>query len=227
VGFVVQRRSVAEFCPIAFFQRHKKTENRIYSMIKFTFYLFALILIFAASRVITVKNPVHAALFLVLAFFSSAAIWLLLQAEFLAIALVLVYVGAVMVLFLFVVMMLDINFAKLREGFVSHLPVATVVGALILIEMILVVWAWQKEIPELATTAAESLPNTKALGQVLYTDYVYPFEIAAAILLVAMIAAIALTMRKRRQKSQKPEQQMSVRRTERVRLVKMPAESKD
>jgi NADH-quinone oxidoreductase subunit J len=197
----------------------------INNMIKFIFYLFALILIFAASRVITVKNPVHAALFLVLAFFSSAAIWLLLHAEFLAIALILVYVGAVMVLFLFVVMMLDINFARLREGFVRHLPVAAIVGALILLEMVLVVWSLQVPMPEVA---ADALPNTEALGQVLYTQYVYPFEIAAVILLVAMIAAIALTLRPRRQtKTQKPEQQVSVRRSERVRLVKMPAESKE
>ncbi len=196
-------------------------------MIKFTFYLFSLILIFAASRVITVKNPVHAALFLVLAFFSSAAIWLLLQAEFLAMALILVYVGAVMVLFLFVVMMLDINISRLREGFVSHLPVAVLVGTIILVEMILVVWTWQNPVAEVATAFAVQ-PNTEALGQVLYTYYVYPFEIAAAILLVAMIAAIALTMRKRSQKSQKPEQQVSVRRSDRVRLVKkMSAESKD
>jgi NADH-quinone oxidoreductase subunit J len=195
-------------------------------MIKFTFYLFALILIFAASRVITVKNPVHAALFLVLSFFSSAAIWLLLQAEFLAIALILVYVGAVMVLFLFVVMMLDINFTQLREGFVRHLPVAGIVGALILLEMILVVSAWHQVIPP--EMAADALPNTQALGQVLYTEYVYPFEIAAVILLVAMIAAIALTLRPRRQtKAQKPEEQVSVRRSERVRLVQMPAESKE
>ncbi|MDM8557255.1 NADH-quinone oxidoreductase subunit J [Candidatus Parabeggiatoa sp. HSG14] len=196
-------------------------------MIKFTFYLFALILIFAASRVITVKNPVHAALFLVLAFFSSAAIWLLLQAEFLAIALILVYVGAVMVLFLFVVMMLDINFSKLREGFVSHLPVAATIGVLILLEMVLVVWAWQKEIPEVAATVAEK-PNTVALGEVLYTQYVYPFEIAAVILLVAMIAAIALTMRPHtRAKYQKPEEQVRVKRSDRIRLVNMPSESKD
>lgn len=195
-------------------------------MINFTFYFFALILIFAAYRVITVKNPVHAALFLVLAFFSSAAIWLLLQAEFLAIALILVYVGAVMVLFLFVVMMLDINFSQFRDGFVRHLPIAMIVGALILIEMILVVGAWQQIPPP--EVAAAALPNTKALGQVLYTDYVYPFEIAAAILLVAMIAAIALTMRPHtRSKHQKPEQQVKVRRSDRVRLVNMPAESKD
>ncbi len=195
-------------------------------MVKFTFYLFALILIFAASRVITVKNPVHAALFLVLAFFSSAAIWLLLQAEFLAIVLILVYVGAVMVLFLFVVMMLDINLAPLREGFVRYMPVAVLVGAVILLEMILVVGVWHHPLPPEA--AMTTLPNTEALGQVLYTDYVYPFEIAAAILLVAMIAAIALTMRPHtRAKYQKPEQQVNVRREERVKLIKMPAETKE
>ncbi len=193
-------------------------------MIKFTFYLFSLILIFAAVRVITVKNPVHAALFLVLTFFSSAAIWLLLRAEFLAIVLVLVYVGAVMVLFLFVVMMLEINFSKLREGFVNNLPVALVVGILILLEMVFVVGAWQSiPPPEIA-----GVPNTVALGQVLYTDYVYPFEIAAALLLVAMIAAIALTMRPHnRAKYQKPEQQVSVKREDYVRIVNMPSEPKD
>jgi NADH-quinone oxidoreductase subunit J len=193
-------------------------------MITFTFYLFAIILIGAAFSVITVKNPVHAALFLVLAFFSSAAIWLLLQAEFLAIALVLVYVGAVMVLFLFVVMMLDINFSKLREGFVNYLPVAIIVGALILVEMIFVVGAW----PHVSSSeVATNIPNTVALGKVLYTNYVYPFEIAAAILLVAMIAAIALTMRPHtRAKYQKPEEQVKVRREDRIRIVKMPAESK-
>jgi len=194
-------------------------------MIIFTFYLFAIILIGAAFSVITVKNPVYAALFLVLAFFSSAAIWLLLHAEFLAIALVLVYVGAVMVLFLFVVMMLDINYSKLREGFVNYLPIATIVGALILVEMIFVVSAW----PHVSASAvATNIPNTAALGQVLYTNYVYPFEIAAAILLVAMIAAIALTMRPHtRAKYQKPEEQVKVRREDRIRIVKMPAESKD
>lgn len=193
-------------------------------MIKFTFYLFALILIFAAFRVITVRNPVHAALFLVLAFFSSAAIWLLLHAEFLAIALILVYVGAVMVLFLFVLMMLDINVAPLREGFVRYLPVAAFVGALILVEMILVLGAW----PDVATTAPVG-SNTKVLGFALYTEYVYPFEIAAVILLVAMVAAIALTMRPHtRAKYQKPDQQVRVRPEDRVRLVKnMSAETKD
>ncbi len=194
-------------------------------MIKFTFYLFALILIFAASRVITVRNPIHAALFLVLAFFSSAAIWLLLHAEFLAIALILVYVGAVMILFLFVLMMLDINVAPLREGFVRHLPVAAFVGVLILVEMILVLAGWHQAPPP---EVAAALPNVKALGLVLYTDYVYPFEIAAAILLVAMVAAIALTMRPHtRAKYQNPDEQVRVRREDRVRLVKMQSESKE
>lgn len=193
-------------------------------MIKITFYLFSLVLIFAASRVITVKNPVHAALFLVLAFFSSAAIWLLLQAEFLAIVLILVYVGAVMVLFLFVLMMLNVNFDTLREGFVRHLPVAALVGVVILAEMILVVGAWDHAVP----TAVAAGSNTAALGSVLYTEYVYPFEIAAAILLVAMIAAIALTMRPHnRSKYQKPEQQVTVRREDRLKIIKMDAETKD
>jgi NADH-quinone oxidoreductase subunit J len=193
-------------------------------MIKFTFYLFSLILIFAASRVITVKNPVHAALFLVLAFFSSAAIWLLLQAEFLAIVLILVYVGAVMVLFLFVLMMLNVNFDTLREGFVRHLPVAALIGVVILAEMVLVVGAWEHAAP----TAIATGSNTAALGSILYTEYVYPFEIAAAILLVAMIAAIALTMRPHnRSKYQKPEQQVMVRREDRIKIVKMDAETKD
>ncbi len=195
------------------------------SMITFTFYLFGLILIASAVSVITVKNPVHAALFLVLGFFSSAAIWLLLQAEFLAIALVIVYVGAVMVLFLFVVMMLDINLSKLREGFVNYMPVATIVGILILVEMIFVVGAW----PEVTSSEiATNIPNTVALGKVLYTNYVYPFEIAAVILLVAMIAAIALTMRPHtRAKYQKPEEQVKVRSQDRIRIVKMPSESKE
>jgi len=194
-------------------------------MITFTFYLFALILIFAATRVITVKNPVHAALFLVLAFFSSAAIWLLLHAEFLAIALIIIYVGAVMVLFLFVVMMLDIHFVRLKEGFIRYFPLAATVGAIILLEMILVINTFS--VPQPQSSSEATLPNTHLLGQVLYTEYVYPFEIAAVILLVAMIAAIALTMRPRRQKSQRPEQQVSVQREARVRLVNLPSEPKE
>lgn len=196
---------------------------------KFLFYLFAAILIFAATRVITVRNPVHAVLFLVLAFFTSAALWLLLEAEFLAITLVLVYVGAVMVLFLFVVMMLDINVAPLREGFTKYLPVGVVVASLIVLEMGLVLGS-----RFFATTNfAEPLPhspdysNTKALGEVLYTNYVYPFEIAAVILLVAIIAAITLTLRQRPEtKYQDPARQINVRRDERLRMVKMASEKK-
>jgi NADH-quinone oxidoreductase subunit J len=192
-------------------------------MIKFTFYLFALILVAAATGVITVRNPVHAVLFLVLAFFSSAAIWLLLHAEFLAIALIIVYVGAVMVLFLFVVMMLDIHFVRLKEGFIRYFPWAAAVGAIILLEMILVINTFSISQPSSQAT----LPNTHLLGQVLYTEYVYPFEIAAVILLVAMIAAIALTMRPRRQKMQQPAQQTRVQREARVRLVNLPSQPKE
>ncbi len=197
---------------------------------KFLFYVFAIVLIFAAVRVITVRNPVHAALFLVLAFFNSAALWMLLQAEFLAITLVLVYVGAVMVLFLFVVMLLDINLAPLREGFMRYLPVGAAVAFIIVVEMGLVVW-WSRffagESYHLIQQPA-GYSNTKELGQALYTVYVYPFEIAAVILLVAIIAAIALTMRKRPEttKYQDPAQQVLVKRSDRIRLVKMPAEKK-
>jgi len=196
---------------------------------KFLFYVFAIVLIFAAVRVITVRNPVHAALFLVLAFFNSAALWVLLQAEFLAITLVLVYVGAVMVLFLFVVMMLDINLAPLREGFMRYLPVGAAVALIIEVEMGLVVGSrfFASEQYQLVQQPA-GYSNTKVLGEALYTVYVYPFEIAAVILLVAIIAAIALTMRKRPEttKYQDPAQQVLVKRSDRIRLVKMPAEKK-
>ena len=196
---------------------------------KFLFYLFAAILVFAALRVITVRNPVHAVLFLVLAFFNSAALWVLLQAEFLAITLVLVYVGAVMVLFLFVVMMLDINLTPLREGFIKYLPVGAAVGLIIVVEMGLVVGSrfFASEQYRLVQQPA-GYSNTKELGQALYTVYVYPFEIAAVILLVAIIAAIALTMRKRPETTlyQDPAQQVLVKRSDRIRLVKMPAEKK-
>ena len=209
-------------------------------MIKIIFYLFATILVSAASSVMSVRNPVHAALSLVLAFASSAAIWLLLQAEFLAIALVLVYVGAVMILFLFVVMMLDINFAPLREGFARYLPIGLVVGIIILTEMVLVVKVLNQPLPTAPQQTAtlessqnqpilEKKPsNTSQLGKALYTQYVYPFEIAAIILLVAMVAAIALTMRPRRwSKYQPPEAQVNVSRQDRIRLVSMPSEPKD
>lgn len=190
------------------------------------FYVFAGILVFAAFRVITVRNPVHAAMFLVLAFFNSAALWLLLEAEFLAITLVLVYVGAVMVLFLFVVMMLDINVAALRAGFAKYLPLGAAVALVLVVEMALVVSS-QFLGPDHSTPArhAADYSNTKELGGVLYTDYVYPFEVAAVILLVAIIAAIVLTMRRRPEtKSQNPSQQVLVRREDRVRLVRMAAE---
>ena len=196
---------------------------------KFLFYLFAAILVFAAVRVITVRNPVHAVLFLVLAFFTSSALWLLLEAEFLAITLVLVYVGAVMVLFLFVVMMLDINVAPLREGFTRYLPVGVVVAMVIILEMGVLLTS------DSGFFSADRFPaplpkpadfsNTEQLGQVLYTAYIYPFEIAASILLVAIVAAIALTLRQRPEtKYQQPSRQVNVDRRDRVRLVKMAAE---
>ncbi len=194
------------------------------------FYFFAAMLVFAALRVITARNPVHSALFLVLAFFTAAALWMLLEAEFLAIALVLVYVGAVMVLFLFVVMMLDINLERMREGFWSNLPLALTVGGLMVVEMIFVLGG---RYFGLATLPAPGEPgagysNTRELGRILYTDYAYPFELAAVVLLVAIIAAIALTMRKRKDtKYQSPSEQIAVKREDRVRLVSMRSEKKD
>ncbi|MEO8508621.1 MAG: NADH-quinone oxidoreductase subunit J [Betaproteobacteria bacterium] len=192
----------------------------------FIFYAFAAILIFAALRVVTTRNPVHATLWLVLCFFTAAGLWLLLKAEFLAIALVLVYVGAVMVLFLFVVMMLDVNFDNLRSNFRSYIPVGATVGALVLLEMALVVVG-----SSVAGDVAPPTPegsNTKALGRLIYVDYVYPFEIAAVVLLVAIIAAIALTHRTRREsKYQDPAQQVKVRRQDRIRLLDLPAEKKE
>jgi NADH-quinone oxidoreductase subunit J len=185
-----------------------------------TFYAFAAILIFAALRVVTTRNPVHAALWLVLSFFSAAGIWLLLQAEFLAIAL--------MVLFLFVVMMLDVNFEKMRERFRSYIPVAFVVGALVLFEMALVVWGAYSGDRAVPPEASASYSNTKALGMLIYTEYAYPFELAGFLLLVAIIAAIALTHRRRREtKYQNPAAQVRVRRDERLRIVQMPAEKRE
>ncbi|OFZ84187.1 MAG: NADH:ubiquinone oxidoreductase subunit J [Betaproteobacteria bacterium RBG_16_66_20] len=189
------------------------------------FYLFAAILVLAALRVITARNPVHAALFLVLAFFTASAIWLLLRAEFLAITLVVVYVGAVMVLFLFVVMMLDINLERLREGFWQYLPLGAAVGVLMAAEMAAVlVGRWfGLSTPPRALPAGYS--NTKELGRLIYTDYAYAFEIAAVVLLVAIIAAIALTLRGRKDaRSQDPSQQVRTRRADSVRLVKMAPE---
>ena len=193
------------------------------------FYFFATVLVFAAFMVITIRNPVKAALFLVLAFFSAAGLWLLLQAEFLAIALVLVYVGAVMVLFLFVVMMLDINQARMREGFGEYLPIGGLVAVLLVLEMAFILASGPfgtQQMPEPAALPANH-SNTRALGRLLYTTYVYPFEIAALILLVAIVAAIALTLRRRKDsKYQDPATQLRARRDERVRLVKMPSEKK-
>ena len=188
------------------------------------FYVFATILVLAALRVITARNPVHAALFLVLAFFTASAIWLLLRAEFLAIALVVVYVGAVMVLFLFVVMMLDINLERLREGFWRNLPAALVVGGLMAFEMISVLAYRVFGMPQ-PNEKPLSYSNTKELGRLIYTEYAYAFEIAAVVLLVAIIAAIALTLRGRKDaRSQDPSQQVRARREDRVRLVKMAPE---
>ena len=190
------------------------------------FYLFAAILVFAALRVITVRNPVHAALWLVCSFFTAAAIWLLLGAEFLAIVLVLVYVGAVMVLFLFVIMMLDVNFDELRRHFRSYLPVGAAVGALVLLEMVLVILSGTPATPSGAPMPPGS--NTAALGRLLYLDYVFAFELAAVLLLVAIVAAIALTWRRRREtKRQDPADQVKVRREDRVRLVTMPVERRE
>jgi NADH-quinone oxidoreductase subunit J len=193
------------------------------------FYVFAALMLFAAFKVITARNPVHAALYLVLAFFQAAAIWILLKAEFLAITLVLVYVGAVMVLFLFVVMMLDINLDGVRQGFWKHFPLAGTVGAIIALEMSYVLMGGFREPPKAASLPASAIgqiaaqvSNTKELGKVLYSDYIYPLEIAAVILLVAIIAAIALTLRARKDsKSQNPSEQVRVKRADRVTLVKM------
>jgi len=193
------------------------------------FYCFAAILVFAAFRVITVRNPVHAALFLVLAFFSSACVWILLEAEFLAIVLVLVYVGAVMVLFLFVVMMLDINLAPLREGFTRYLGLGAAVAVLIVVQLLLVLGSdrFGLERTGAPVRRAADYSNTEELGVLLYTVYAYPFEIAAVVLLVAIIAAISLTMRRRPGiKAQNPAEQVAVHRSDRVRLVKMRSESR-
>ena len=188
------------------------------------FYLFAAVVVFAALRVITARNPLHAVLFLVLAFVSSAGIWLLLEAEFLAITLVLVYVGAVMVLFLFVVMMLDINLEQLRKGFWQWLPAGALLATLIVVQMVWVLGDKASSAGMTAVKHAADYSNTKELGRLIYTDYVYPFELAAVLLLVAMVAAIALTFRRRRDsKSQNISQQVNVKRADRVRLVSIPS----
>ena len=191
------------------------------------FYFFSIVLLFAAFRVITARNPVYAVLYLVLAFFQASALWLLLKAEFLAIALVLVYVGAVMVLFLFVVMMLDIDIERAREGFWKHFPLAAVVGVLIVLEMAAVLMGGFRVNEEPHTTAlvgqaARDFSNTRELGKLLYTQYLYPLEVAAAILLVAMIAAIALTLRQRKDsKHMNAADQIAVKAKDRMTVIKM------
>jgi NADH-quinone oxidoreductase subunit J len=191
----------------------------------FLFYVFAAILLGAALRVVTTRNPVHAALSLVLAFFTASGLWLLLRAEFLAITLLLVYVGAVMVLFLFVVMMLDIDIERLREGFWRNLPVAVVVGGIMAFELVAMLASRHFGAAVGTRVVPAGYSNTRELGRVLYTQYVYAFEIAAVILLVAIIAAIALTLRRRKDtKALDPAVQLAARRAERVRLVSMPAE---
>jgi NADH-quinone oxidoreductase subunit J len=196
------------------------------TMAEILFYAFSAVLVVAAVGVITARNPVHAALFLVFAFFNSAVLWLLMEAEFLAIVLVLVYVGAVMVLFLFVVMMLDVNLAQLREGFTRYAPLGILIAALVVVEIGSVVWV--KHLggtPATALTTVDGYSNTRALGELLYTKYLYPFELAAVILLVAIIAAIVLTMRRRvGLKAQDITKQVSVHAADRVRIVKMKSE---
>lgn len=197
-------------------------------IIEILFYTFSLVMLAAAVMVISSRNPVYSALFLVLAFFSCAAIWLLLEAEFLAIILVLVYVGAVMVLFLFVVMMLDINLAPLKEGFIRYLPAGILVAALMATELLLVVWAKGRfdlaAFPAPMRQAAD-YSNTTEIGKWLYTNYLLPFEVAGVILLVAIIAAVALTLRQRTEaKRQDISEQVRVTRDERVRLVEMKSE---
>ena len=192
------------------------------------FYLFASVAVLSALSVVSVRNPVHAVLFLILTFFSSACLWILADAEFLGIALVLVYVGAVMVLFLFVVMMLDIKFAPLREGFARYLPVGIVVGIVMALEMIALIGLarFGEALPATDPAAAAGMSNTEWLGRALFTEYLYPFELAAVILTVAIVAAIAITLRRRiNVKAQDPARQVMVRREDRIRLVKMKAES--
>jgi NADH-quinone oxidoreductase subunit J len=193
------------------------------------FYIFAAITVLAALRVITARNPVHSALFLVLSFFTAACIWMLLKAEFLSITLVLVYVGAVMVLFLFVVMMLDINIDEMRQGFWRNLPVAVLVGGLIVFELAAVIFQSFSAVKDSdAPVQPANYSNTKALGELLYTQYVYPFEVAGVILLVGMVAAIALTLRRRKDtRTNDPSVAVRTKARDRLRIVKMPAQPKD
>jgi len=200
-----------------------------YPIVTLLFYAFAGVLVMSAVGVITSKNPVHAALYLVFAFFNSAIIWMLMEAEFLAIVLVLVYVGAVMVLFLFVVMMLDINIAQMREGFSRYAPFGAVIAVVVIAEIASVVWVKSLGLQDLEPAkVVETASNTKALGHLLYTEYLYPFELAAVILLVAIVAAIVLTMRHRTgHKAQDIAAQVAVRAQDRIRIIKMPAEKQE
>jgi NADH-quinone oxidoreductase subunit J len=189
------------------------------------FYLFSAVMLFAALRVITARNPVHAALYLVLAFFQASGIWMLLKAEFLSITLVLVYVGAVMVLFLFVVMMIDINLDELKRGFWNHFPLAASIGAVLALELASVLMGGFRSVQVVSDATPDTstqISNTKDLGIALYTDYLYPLEIAAVILLVAIVSAIALTMRERKDsKAQNPGEQVKVKPKDRLRMVSM------
>jgi len=195
----------------------------------FVFYFLATILVYASLRVVTLRNPVHAALHLVLAFVSASGVWVLLQAEFLAIALVLVYVGAVMVLFLFVVMMLDINLDRLREGFWSNLPLGLIVALLMVTEMGLVLYdRFSADLESSVPQTEARFSNVQAVGRLLFTDYVYPFELASVILLVGIVAATALTLRgKRVSKSVSPAEQVFVQAKDRVRVLQMPSEPRE
>ncbi len=190
-----------------------------------TFFAFAAVLIFASMRVITARNPVHAALHLILAFFTCGAIWALLQAEFLAIAIILVYVGAVMVLFLFVVMMLDINMDRIRQGFWKHLPLGVVIGLLMVLEMGMVLGSRYFQVPAADAIEPANVSNVKTLGALMFSDYVYPFELASIVLLVGMIAAIVLTHRgPKNTKYINPSKQIAVKAQDRVRVLQMPVE---
>ncbi len=196
---------------------------------QFVFYAISLILLVSGLMVVTVKNPVKAALFLVLCFFSGAALWLLLEAEFLALSLVLVYVGAVMVLFLFVVMMLDINIAEMREGFTDYLPIGGIVAVLMVLELGMILTSKKTGLGAASHPVVHGADysNTAEIGKVLYTDYVYPFEIASVLLVVAIVAAIALTMRKRPEtKKQTPSRQIAVKARDRLRMVDLKSERK-
>jgi NADH-quinone oxidoreductase subunit J len=197
-------------------------------IIEIIFYLFSTVLVLSALSVITVGNPIHAVLFLILSFFSAACIWMLLQAEFLAITLVLVYVGAVMVLFLFVVMMLDVNVSSVREGFARYLPAGVLVALAMAVQLFLVIWTRGMQTQAMPASEGAEYSHTSMIGELLYTEYLYAFEIAAVLLLVAIIAAISLTHRRRPEtKYQDPSRQVRVKREERLRVVKMKSEGEE